>query len=211
MDQIIQSLLCEFTQLKTSEIEPDGKQLQSLREHIITYENINTQSITVTELNDMKYCLIAALDEAVLQQEALHHYWLEYKASSKTPGEKFSGNHFYQLIHKYRNTQNTHIAKIQYLLLSLGFKGKAALDEMTAHEDCSQLAGHFNNAFTRFSHSQELPPMATHKMTLKSYIIVTCFIIVSSLGYLNGFENPHIKDLQLTHFITTAESQYVTT
>lgn len=106
------------------------------------------------------YCVCALLDEIVLNSEwGQNGHWAAHSLLSEFHSQTWSGTHFFELVDKARRTGNQPLMMLQYLCLSLGFKGRYRVEERGEeqldvlrdclyHEICAD-QGRFTTPFDR--------------------------------------------------------------
>lgn len=85
------------------------------------------------------YCVCALLDEIVLNSEwGQSGQWSASSLLSEFHSQTWAGTHFFELVDKSMRTPNTELLTLQYLCLSLGFKGKFRVEDR-GHEQLDAL------------------------------------------------------------------------
>ncbi|TVP52164.1 MAG: type VI secretion system protein TssL [Halomonadaceae bacterium] len=76
------------------------------------------------------YCVCALLDETVLNSEwGQSGQWASSSLLSEFHSQTWAGTHFFQLVEEAQRSGNTSLLTLQYLCLSLGFKGRYRVEE----------------------------------------------------------------------------------
>lgn len=92
--------------------------------------DLKSANVLPDTLDTASYCLCALLDELVLNSEwGQTGQWAASSLLSEFHSQTWAGTHFFDLIESARRTGNTPLLTLQYLCLSLGFKGKYRVQE----------------------------------------------------------------------------------
>jgi len=76
------------------------------------------------------YCICALLDELVLNSEwGQSGQWAASSLLSEFHSQTWAGEHFFELVEQAKRSSNIPLLTLQYLCLSLGFKGKYRVEE----------------------------------------------------------------------------------
>ncbi|WP_404343636.1 type VI secretion system protein TssL, long form [Pseudoalteromonas mariniglutinosa] len=91
---------------------------------------VRNNNLDMTMINNARYCLCAALDEAVLNSSWSSMEWADESLLSTFHKETFGGEYFYTLLDDalMYPEHNKAFLELQYHCLNLGFKGKYRLD-----------------------------------------------------------------------------------
>lgn len=93
---------------------------QALRARDLLPDTVDTAS----------YCICALLDELVLNSDwGQSGQWAASSLLSEFHSQTWAGTHFFELVEKARRTANTPLLMLQYLCLSLGFKGRFRVED----------------------------------------------------------------------------------
>ncbi|WP_328189667.1 type VI secretion system protein TssL, long form [Marinobacter sp. OP 3.4] len=157
------------------------------------------------------YCVCALLDEIVLNSTwGQSGQWAAASLLSEFHSQTWSGTHFFELVDKARRTSNIPLMMLQYLCLSLGFKGRYRVEERGEeqldilrdclyHEICAD-QGRFTTPFDRGWEGRVTPGTGlTHGVPL--WVGAAICAVALLLGYLwlthqlNTFAEPVLADL----------------
>lgn len=157
------------------------------------------------------YCVCALLDEIVLNSSwGQNGQWAAASLLSEFHSQTWSGTHFFELVDKARRTSNVPVMMLQYLCLSLGFKGRYRVEERGEeqldilrdclyHEICAD-QGRFSTPFDR-SWEDRVTPGAGLSHGIPLWVGAAVCAVVLLLGYLwsthllNSFSEPVLADL----------------
>lgn len=104
--------------------------------------NLKTVGQTEEAVETASYCVCALIDEIVLNSEwGENGHWAAHSLLSEFHSQTWSGAYFFDLVASARRTANTDVLMLQYLCLSLGFKGKYRVEargqeELETLRDC---------------------------------------------------------------------------
>lgn len=100
-------------------------------EQVREYQNALKAREILPDVVDMaSYCVCALLDELVLNSDwGQSGQWSANSLLSEFHSQTWAGTHFFELIEKSRRINNIELMTLQYLCLSLGFKGKYRVEE----------------------------------------------------------------------------------
>jgi len=102
--------------------------------------NLKAAGQTPDTVETASYCVCALIDEIVLNtrwgEEDGH--WAAHSLLSEFHSQTWSGTYFFDLVASARRTAHTDVLMLQYLCLSLGFKGKYRV-EARGQEDLETL------------------------------------------------------------------------
>ncbi|MFL1407012.1 type VI secretion system protein TssL, long form [Marinobacter sp. M1N3S26] len=157
------------------------------------------------------YCVCALLDEIVLNSTwGQSGQWAAASLLSEFHSQTWSGTHFFELVDKARRTSNIPLMMLQYLCLSLGFKGRYRVEERGEeqldilrdclyHEICAD-QGRFTTPFDRGWEDRVTPGTGlTHGVPL--WVGAAICAVALLLGYLwlthqlNAYAEPVLADL----------------
>lgn len=157
------------------------------------------------------YCVCALLDEIVLNSEwGQSGHWAAHSLLSEFHSQTWSGTHFFELVDKARRTGNVPLMTLQYLCLSLGFKGRYRVEERGEeqldvlrdclyHEICAD-QGRFTTPFDRSWEARVTPGTGlVHGVPLWAGAAICAVLLL--LGYLwlghqlNATAAPVLADL----------------
>ncbi|MFC4258050.1 type VI secretion system protein TssL, long form [Marinobacter lacisalsi] len=157
------------------------------------------------------YCVCALLDEIVLNSSwGQSGQWAAASLLSEFHSQTWSGTHFFELVDKARRTSNVPVMMLQYLCLSLGFKGRYRVEERGEeqldilrdclyHEICAD-QGRFSTPFDRSWEDRVTPGAGlTHGIPL--WVGAAVCAVALLLGYLwsthllDSFAEPVLADL----------------
>ncbi|MDV2078932.1 type VI secretion system protein TssL, long form [Marinobacter xestospongiae] len=97
--------------------------------------NLKAANLTPDTVETASYCVCALIDEIVLNSEwGQSGHWAAHSLLSEFHSQTWSGTHFFDLVAGARRTANTEVMMLQYLCLSLGFKGKYRVEERGQEE-----------------------------------------------------------------------------
>ena len=157
------------------------------------------------------YCVCALLDEIVLNSSwGQNGQWAAASLLSEFHSQTWSGTHFFELVDKARRTSNIPLMMLQYLCLSLGFKGRYRVEERGEeqldilrdclyHEICAD-QGRFTTPFDR-SWEDHVTPGSGLSHGLPLWVGAAVCAVALLLGYLwlthqlNTFADPVLADL----------------
>lgn len=89
-----------------------------------------SQQLSPATIDMASYCCCALLDEIVLNTEwGQNSQWSASSLLSEFHSETWAGTHFFELVEKAQRTNDQTILPLQYLCLSIGFKGKYRIEE----------------------------------------------------------------------------------
>ncbi|WP_339805664.1 type VI secretion system protein TssL, long form [uncultured Marinobacter sp.] len=140
------------------------------------------------------YCVCALLDEIVLNSPwGQTGHWAAHSLLSEFHSQTWSGTHFFELVDKSRRTGNIPVMMLQYLCLSLGFKGRYRVEDRGEeqldilrdclyHEICAD-QGRFTTPFDRSWESRVTPGTGlSHGVPLWAGAAICGVVLL--LGYL---------------------------
>lgn len=91
---------------------------------------LKARGLSSATVDMASYCVCALIDELVLNSEwELSGQWAASSLLSEFHSQTWAGTHFYDLLDAARQSSNTAVLTLQYLCLSLGFKGRYRLEE----------------------------------------------------------------------------------
>ncbi len=166
---------------------------------------------TAETVDVASYCACALLDEIVLNSEwGQSGQWAASSLLSEFHSQTWSGTHFFELVDKARRTSNVPVMMLQYLCLSLGFKGRYRVEERGEeqldilrdclyHEICAD-QGRFTTPFDRTWEQRVTPGTGlSHGVPLWAGAAICGVLLL--LGYLwlthqlNTFAEPVLAEL----------------
>ena len=145
------------------------------------------------------YCICALLDEIVLNSEwGQSGQWAASSLLSEFHSQTWAGTHFFELVEKAMRTVNTELLTLQYLCLSLGFKGKFRIedrgqDELDAVRDkiyqqiCAD-RGRYSTPFDRSWESRIVKGNALGQ-SLPTWVVAAICGVALLLAYLGLAHN----------------------
>ena len=116
---------------QSSEVENLAALKHRAIESIKRFEStLRAKSIDLSVINNARYCLCAALDEAALNAKWSSLEWAEESLLSTFHKETFGGEYFFTLLDDalLHPEANKEFLELQYHCLNLGFKGKYRVD-----------------------------------------------------------------------------------
>jgi type VI secretion system protein ImpK len=95
------------------------------------------EQLPARDVDDMIFAMVALIDEVVLSRGgALTHDWMRQQLQLSMFGENRAGETFFErLTEVRRDPHRTHVLSVFYLVLSVGFRGKFASNELLLHEE----------------------------------------------------------------------------
>lgn len=126
---------------------PDAEQVEDVAELrrqcvelVREYQaNLKASGQTSETVETASYCVCALIDEIVLNSNwGESGYWAAHSLLSEFHSQTWSGAYFFDLVATARRTAHTDVLMLQYLCLSLGFKGKYRV-EARGQEDLETL------------------------------------------------------------------------
>ena len=91
---------------------------------------LGAASLLPDTVETASYCVCALLDELVLNSEwGQSGQWAASSLLSEFHSQTWAGTHFFELVDKSMRSANVQLMTLQYLCLSLGFKGKFRVEE----------------------------------------------------------------------------------
>lgn len=155
---------------------------QALRAREVSPDTVDTAS----------YCICALLDELVLNSSwGQSSHWAGSSLLSEFHSQTWAGTHFFERVEQAQRSGNIPVLTLQYLCLSLGFKGRYRVEERGQeqldilrdriyHQICGE-RGRFTTPFDRSwqsrvvpsgSLSQRIPPWAVGAISLVALLLV---------------------------------------
>lgn len=129
---------------------------------------LRAQNILPDTVDTASYCVCALLDELVLNSDwGQSGQWAASSLLSEFHSQTWAGTHFFELVESSRRSATTPLLTLQYLCLSLGFKGKYRVEERGQeqldilrdslyHQICAQ-TGRYSTPFDRSWQSRVVP------------------------------------------------------
>ncbi len=103
--------------------------------------NLRTEGVQSHHIDQARFLLCSAVDEAILQQEwGLHSTWSQKPLMSIFYASTSGGQDFFEIIHNYLDfdDQGLDVLEVAYVCLCLGFRGELRL-QSTGEEKANQL------------------------------------------------------------------------
>jgi len=174
---------------------------QALRAREVSPDTVDTAS----------YCICALLDELVLNSswgQASH--WAGSSLLSEFHTQTWAGTHFFERVEQAQRSANIPLLTLQYLCLSLGFKGRYRVEERgqeqldilrdSLYRQICGERGRFTTPFDRGwqsrvvpsgSLSQRIPPWAIGAISL----VVLLLVYIGLVHNISQRAEPVVKDL----------------
>lgn len=174
---------------------------QALRGREVSPDTVDTAS----------YCVCALLDELVLNSswgQASH--WADSSLLSEFHSQTWAGTHFFERVEQAQRSANIPLLTLQYLCLSLGFKGRYRVEERgqeqldilrdSLYRQICGERGRFTTPFDRSwqsrvvpsgSLSQRIPPWAIGAVSLVALLLV----YVGLVHNINQRAEPVMKEM----------------
>lgn len=137
-------LLVLMTTLRKVEAVND---LDLLHQKIVDQLNIfeyklEVQKYSHLQISSARYCIAAALDEAILTTNWGNDLWRHKTLISHVFNGANSGNKFYEILEKMLKdpSESMHFLELVYLILNLGFLGKFYNDKLKIEQILDNLA-----------------------------------------------------------------------
>ncbi|MCQ8880539.1 type VI secretion system protein TssL, long form [Pseudoalteromonas shioyasakiensis] len=157
--------------------------------------NLRAKSIELTVINNARYCLCAAIDEAVLNAKWSSLEWAEESLLSTFHKETFGGEYFFTLLDEAlaHPEMNRNFLELQYHCLNLGFKGKfrVAASGESKLEDYRNRIYHILNQLDG-PHSQFLTPSWKSRVAagvelrnqIPLWVVISVLALIALVVYL---------------------------
>ncbi|WP_417520735.1 type VI secretion system protein TssL, long form [Marinobacter sp.] len=137
-------LLSLAVRLPTAELVDDVAELRRRCVELVREYQTSLQAdgLTAETVETASYCVCALIDEIVLNSSwGENGHWAAHSLLSEFHSQTWSGAYFFDLVAAARRTANTDVLMLQYLCLSLGFKGKYRVEsrgqeELDTLRDC---------------------------------------------------------------------------
>jgi len=128
---------------ETEQVEDIAELRRQCMELVREYQaNLKAAGQTPETVETASYCVCALIDEIVLNTSwGENGHWAAHSLLSEFHSQTWSGTYFFDLVASARRSAHTDVLMLQYLCLSLGFKGKYRVEargqeELETLRDC---------------------------------------------------------------------------
>ncbi len=121
---------------ETDQVEDIAELRRQCMELVREYQaNLKAAGQTPDTVETASYCVCALIDEIVLNTSwGETGHWAAHSLLSEFHSQTWSGTYFFDLVASARRTAHTDVLMLQYLCLSLGFKGKYRVEDRGQEE-----------------------------------------------------------------------------
>ncbi|TDT43960.1 type VI secretion system protein ImpK [Halospina denitrificans] len=172
---------------------------------------LRTREVSPDTVDTASYCICALLDELVLNSSwGQSSHWAGSSLLSEFHTQTWAGTHFFERVEQAQRSANISLLTLQYLCLSLGFKGRYRVEERgqeqldilrdSLYRQICAEQGRFTTPFERSwqsrvvpsgSLSQRIPPWAIGAVSLVALLLV----YVGLVHNINERAEPVMKEL----------------
>ena len=184
---------------------------------------LRTREVSPDTVDTASYCICALLDELVLNSSwGQSSHWAGSSLLSEFHSQTWAGTHFFERVEQAQRSANIPLLTLQYLCLSLGFKGRYRVEERgqeqldilrdSLYRQICAEQGRLTTPFDRSwqsrvvpsgALSQRIPPWAIGAISLVALLLV----YVGLVHNINERAEPVLKELTQVGIPSQSETQ----